>query len=902
MRRIDVIYQALTELEFPDKGISAFKLSDYLKMDRANVSRYLNQLCNERRIRKIDGRPVLYCLVREAKPDNRRNQSHSCLELMVGAELSLQISIQQAKAAILYPPRGLHTLILGETGVGKSMFAEFMYQFAVESQVIGEDAPFVRFNCADYADNPQLLLAQIFGVKKGAYSGADSDKEGLMKKADGGILFLDEIHRLPPQGQEMLFTFIDKGYFRPLGETQKLVPAAVQIIAATTEEPQSYLLKTFTRRIPMTITLPPLRERSLKERYLLVEEFIRTEAKRIGTEVYITKSALTSLLLYDCPHNTGQLKSDIQLACAKSFLNFKAQKRDYILIEQADLHQRVKRGLLKLQEKREEINDLLQDKGDILFFYQQEDGGLSEYVSEEDYGSEYFYDIIEKKLNKLKEEGLYEQQINDILNIEIENYFKKYLSDLPAKFRKEEIAKVVNRQIVNMVEEILTFAQTRLNKEFDEKVYYGLALHLHKSVERIRHGAKIYHPKLNLIRTQYADEFLTAIEIARLIDARLEIETPLDEIGYLTMFLASDCYQIKSREDGKVGVLVIMHGQATASSMCHVANSLIGGEYAQALDMPLNMKPEKMYEQAKQKVLQMDAGKGVILLIDMGSLNNFGEMLREETGIRTRIIDMASTPVVIEACRKTIAGCSLDSIYFSCQELSRYRIQTNTKKQNYNKFLIITACFTGDGAAERLKEVIQKQLNSKWGIHVAPLTLLDHNDFFAKVQLLNKEYQIVAVVSTVNIFIENVPFISASEILAGEGIAKLETLLSEEQEYLKIKKSLRTHIKSAPVETLIEDIRKIIRRIEQELNLLISQDVKMGMILHISFMVDKLRNSDSQSQSVFADLPAYCSQYGKEFSIIQETLKILEKNYQIHITQDEIAYIVRMVVENSDSV
>ena len=127
---------------------------------------------------------------------NKTISSNNSLDMLVGSETSLQVPIQQAKAAILYPPRGLHTLILGETGVGKSMFAELMYEFSKESGVIQKDVSFVRFNCADYADNPQLVMAQIFGVKKGAYTGADSDKEGLLKKADGGIIFLDEIHRL----------------------------------------------------------------------------------------------------------------------------------------------------------------------------------------------------------------------------------------------------------------------------------------------------------------------------------------------------------------------------------------------------------------------------------------------------------------------------------------------------------------------------------------------------------------------------------------------------------------------------------------------------------------------------------------------------------------------------------
>jgi transcriptional regulatory protein LevR/transcriptional regulator with AAA-type ATPase domain len=897
MGKIDAVYKALVELETPENGVTTAMLSSCLKLDRANVSRYLNQLCDENQIKKIDGRPVLYRSVKKEVKSAIMNS----LDGMIGANLSLQLPIQQAKAAILYPPRGLHTLILGETGVGKSMFAELMYQFAKESQMINENAPFIRFNCADYADNPQLVMAQIFGVKKGAYSGADSDKEGLLKKADKGMFFFDEIHRLSPQGQEMLFTYIDKGYFRPLGDTEKLVYVAVQIIAATTEDTHSHLLKTFTRRIPMTITLPSLQERSLKERYYLVEEFIKCEAKRLGKDIYINKNALLSFLLYDCPNNTGQLKSDIQLSCAKAFLNFKAQSRDYILIEQAELHRRVKCGLMKMQEHRIEINKFFKKKEEILVFSHNDEWRAANMdETEECKDGEYFYDIIEEKLEKLKKQGLTEKEINEILNIDIESYFKKYISDLPGKFRKEEIAKVVAIGIVDMVEKILNFAQTKLNKEFDEKVYYGLALHLNKSVERIRHGNKIYHPKLDFIRTQYAEEFLVAIEIAKMIDAHLEIEIPLDEIGYITMFLASDLCESKIEDCSKVGVLVIMHGHATASSMCQVANSLIGNEFVQGLDMPLSMKVEKMYEEAKKKIVEMDKGKGILLLVDMGSLNNFADMLTEETGIKVKGIDMISTPIVIEACRKAVIGSDLDSIYQSCQEMSRYRIQTNPEKRNYKKFLIITACFTGEGAAEGLKEIIQNHLGHKSVLHIMALKILDHNDFLGKIQMLNKEYQILAVVGTINIFIENIPSFSASDILSGNGMEKLESLISKEQDYIKIKNSLKSHIKAVSAEGLVSDIRNIIRDIEQSLHIILPQDVTVGIVLHISFMVDKLKSG--KREIIFQDLSNYRSLHNREFILISQALKPLESNYQIQILQDELAYIVRMVIENSVSV
>lgn len=175
---------------------------------------------------------------------------------IIGSQRSLSMQVEQAKAAAMYPPIGLHTLIVGETGVGKSILAEAMYKFMVNNKD-SETIPFVELNCADYAENPQLLTAQLFGYKKGAFTGAESNREGLIDQANQGILFLDEVHRMPPDGQEMLFQLIDKGVYRRLGD-RDLRKAQVMIIAATTEDIETSLLNTFRRRIPMVITVPPL--------------------------------------------------------------------------------------------------------------------------------------------------------------------------------------------------------------------------------------------------------------------------------------------------------------------------------------------------------------------------------------------------------------------------------------------------------------------------------------------------------------------------------------------------------------------------------------------------------------------------------------------------------------------
>lgn len=266
---------------------------------------------------------------------------------LVGADQSLKKCIDQAKAAVLYPPSGLHTLITGETGTGKSHFAEAMYDFAVETGQVDHDAKFVIYNCANYSENPQLLLSQLFGYKKGAFTGADRDSPGIIDQANGGVLFLDEAHRLSPEGQEKMFLLIDKGIFQRLGETQNYREAKIRIIAATTEDPQSALLSTFLRRIPTAIHIPPLAKRSFDERLRFVFRFLWEESRNIHKAFVTDQEVIRALTLYRCHGNIGQLRSDIRCLCANAYLEHycSGNQEQPIAVELTHLPDNVESGL-----------------------------------------------------------------------------------------------------------------------------------------------------------------------------------------------------------------------------------------------------------------------------------------------------------------------------------------------------------------------------------------------------------------------------------------------------------------------------------------------------------------------------------------------------------------------------
>ena len=346
------------------------------------------------------------------------------------------------------------------------------------------------------------------------------------------------------------------------------------------------------------------------------------------------------------------MKSDIQLSCAKAFLNYKAQRKNYIIITQEDLPIYVKRGILKIKDNREQIDNILKNTGEILKFYYKEKE--CKILGDTRGGREDFYDDIERKLQDLKASGIQDNEINQILNIDIESHFKKHIEDMTLKVNREEIINIVGEKIVNVVDYILNSAQNKLYREYDENLYFALALHLNGSIKRIQNGNKIYNPKLNFIRAKYDEEFLIAMEMAKIIDNTFHIETPLDEIGYIAMFLAANSFELENEDKDKVAVLVIFHGNSTASSMVQVANELVGINHGVAIDMPLNMSAEEAYQLAKKKVQEINKGRGVLLLVDMGSLVNFGDMIYEETGIVVKTIDRVSTPMVIEGLRKAV--------------------------------------------------------------------------------------------------------------------------------------------------------------------------------------------------------------------------------------------------------
>jgi two-component system response regulator GlrR len=221
--------------------------------------------------------------------------------------------LEQAR---LYAESEANILITGESGTGKELLAEFVHTHSGRSE-----APFVALNCSAIPN--ELLESELFGHTKGAFTGANRDRQGLFVSADGGTLLLDEIGDMPLPLQAKLLRVLQEGQVRPLGAHGQ-IDIDIRVISATHVDLDASVAEgafredLYYRLNVVNLHIPPLRER-LEDIPILAEHFLREIARRGNKEEKVlSPDALELLLGYGWPGNIRQLQNVMERLFALS--------------------------------------------------------------------------------------------------------------------------------------------------------------------------------------------------------------------------------------------------------------------------------------------------------------------------------------------------------------------------------------------------------------------------------------------------------------------------------------------------------------------------------------------------------------------------------------------------------
>ena len=857
MEAKEEIYQYIRK-HIKEDGVTAQSIAEIFGIKRNVASHYLNLLEKEGKLQKGTNRPVHFSI-----PTDTEKKAEECINMIdersaaqkevsvfskfIGYNGSMEQVIEKCKAAVNYPVNGLTMIICGASGVGKSYLASLIHQYAVESGAVEKNAPFVVLNCADYANNSELLSSVLFGHVKGAFTGANEEKQGLLAEADGGYLFLDEVHNLSAENQEKLFLFIDSQKYRMLGDSKNWQTAKVRLLFATTEDIHSTLLATFRRRIPFEIRIPDFLERSYGERFLLVSSFFQNEAEILKKNICVDSEYFRRMLNLHEEGNIGAVKSKIKVLCAQAY----SQQRE---------------EELRITTPGKESSDSFHfywnrpEKKKWMSSYQIFSNITGCFVSGMNYSK------IEEVLD------LFLQTITRRLE---ENKKENNFCEIPPFRHYEEKCR-------NSINKILKSYGYRLNElEIDE---------FYKMVIAVLFDETFFGAAFKISGYEKKKYRKYEVMISRILDAVLEdyndnVREFLQTI--LTVWLL-DKVKVKS----KINALILMHGEHSASSMASLANEMIGDYVYEAFDMPIQVHTEELIVKVNDYVRDIETNEGLVLLVDMGSLERMYDKISRNVDGDLVIVNNVSTAFALEL------GFSLfdkaDIYRITQMDMSQFNMKMQYYKGLSQKPNIIVSCISGEGIAVEIKEILSRYVNTD---EIDILTM-DYSELKKQLNRGSAEdfHNTIVVFTTTPLSSTVVPVMNVEDLVNGftnpsfpEFMLNKENVREFTNDIIKLftLKGVASRLRFLNPEVVMQEVDQVIRGYENYYHVQLPNFLRINLFLHTSIMIERVLVKEESGKIDSIDTEGINEESRKFIEVSKDIFKSIMMKYKIEISDAE---------------
>ncbi|EDW2526893.1 sigma-54-dependent transcriptional regulator [Salmonella enterica subsp. salamae] len=871
-------------------GFSAMAIADSLRQKRSIISHHLNNLHREQRVVKVNSRPVLFLPVEALRRHHRLAvrqgdyasiqalcaERQDSLELLIGAQGSLQESLRQCKAAISYPGAGLPLLLRGPTGTGKSFLARQLWQYAIEQGILPPEAPFTVFNCAEYANNPELLTSKLFGHAKGAFTGADRAVSGLIETSNGGVLFIDEVHRLPPEGQEKLFHFMDNGTWRRLGESSDERSATVRLIFASTEDLEKHFLATFIRRIPVIVKILPIAERGQYERLAFIHHFFRREAQRLHHDLSLDSEIISQLMQETLEGNVGGLENLIRNICASAWTF--GQRDDGVL--------EVKAGQLP-DRLLMEVPFTVPQAAERVMIYRE--GGVFPLVSGQHQEYLRLTENICGLCEELAQENITARTFDKLVYQNLTLYLDALMNKESPRARQDKRL----RFIEDVGKAIAAHYDLELNAEFaylTGRYLTSLPLTPVEASPSVRHVMLRWLEEAPGLAQRVAQKLLDVVNN--------KYDLLIDTLDRLVV-AAIVSNAIDATSGGKVKALIIAHGYSTASSIAGVANRLIGEKIYHAMDMPMEVAFSDVSRAIVDYLQHTDTRAGVMVLIDMGYTKEIADALLSVIHGPLVVVDNVTTRLALNVASEIALQKNIEQIAEEIVPLNQSRWDVFWPAQKKARALLVT-CITGIGTAFKFKNLMEKSQLTDFDINIIACEYTRLKNSWMAASLLN-QYEVIAVIGTIDPQLAGVPWVGIEELLGEQGYAHLSQLLSgylNDKQIALINKnmvrefSLHNVVNSLTIlnaSKTMGHIETIIAEWQNTLGFSFNNNLIISLYVHLSCMIERLvmRNEITH----YKNLTEFNERHGDFIAMVNHSFQRLKILYNVALPVAEIGYI-----------
>lgn len=871
------------------------EIEEVLQVSRTQASRAANRLVESGELIKVNTRPVLFLAkktseqyfnlelmkeyerVKDIIDSVKKIPSERIFEQMIGYDKSLSEALEQLKTAVFYPGNGLPIMIMGDTGVGKSYFVQIMHEYMIKAGILSSGAPYKILNCAQYYNNPELLSGLLFGYAKGAFTGAYESRVGLLEEADQGLLFLDEVHRLNAEGQEKLFTFMDKGTFSRIGETT-LRKAKVRLAFATTEKPQEFL-QTFLRRIPIHIYIPNMDERGIMEKRQMIEYLFSKESRNLNQVIEVTPRVMNILLQTHYEGNIGEVENTIKYACGSAIAR---NEQKQVKIQLRDLPQ-------KIYAFNHEQKQWTTFEGSNLIFSSSNEKRqvstkpkeLIHFISRLKMLYQH-YEAGDENLHELKKQWM--QQVTQFMDVLV--YQDKYASHM-----------TLEKFILTTMQEIFRELDYQTKFRYDGNFVLFFAHYIYRYVLKGETDQLILS---NGFEQFVSDNYrLAKSAINKLLpEVEKRLDLSFNEVDRCLFILFLSTLE-HAEQYTDLDAIILAHGYATASSIANVCNRMLGNATFASIDMPIEATLDDISEKVRLYIEENQVNRGLVLLIDMGSLNMIYEQLKQDIEIPILFIDQLGTLMALEIGNLIQQGKELTEIAEQMNEVMAPNVQLFQPQRSKRK-AIITTCFTGIGTAVQIQRLLYDCLEGMVDIEIIPTEFRELKEEGISPALTSK-YDLLAIIGTDDPEVLKGNFVYLETIISGDGSNKIAEIFQgilAEEDIAEINNrlvknfSLIRVIESLTIldtKKIMELIEECIQQLEIRLSLKLSNARKVAMYVHVSCMVERLiRHSEILD---FPDLEKFSYEHQNEIRVIQEVFSVLEQTYSVTVPLTEVGYI-----------
>lgn len=671
-----------------NNGIEASSISYDLKIDRANTSRILNSLWNEGNLIKIAGRPVLFLdyhliVQRYQKkyiptyiPLNDKLSSYLdvtiespylkernniSIQNIIGANGSLKSEIDKAKAAVSYPPFGLHTIISGSPGTGKKNLVLSMLNYAINTGNKNKKYSHYEIDCRTYYDNSSGLETILFGD----CLPNEKNRNGLIQKASGGFIILEHIEFLPQSFIELLGTIISSNIYISRKNGEPVPIECMFIITTTLPLNDSRINDSLVRYFPITIHLNDIDYRGTYEKMELILDVFSKEAARIGIPIKLSKDVLLCLTAKKYKHNITELTNEVKSVCSKAYMDSIETYSKQISIGLFHLPSNY------LEMSQQETNGSLSNAEMLLKIMPGEhilfdSTGFSESFS-------LFREFPSKSATHLLSQFVDEFNIDVDSLTSIENYVNENINclkncgDIQLKTLRNNIDPFVLNTVINTVTQIPRYQKLRMHEE----LLYGILLHITNAIKRMSGKTIKVDETSYLTDKMYPQEYELAEKIFKNLQNKYNFTASKKEVDFLASYLAITNQYVNKQS---VGILVIAHGQSTATDMVNYIKATCSGQYyIDAIDFNNKMQLNDCIELACLRASSLNQGSGVLIVCDMEPLTTIGETVIRNCGISCKTIHPLSLNTLIQLVKKSTSPIQdIDSLTLQNNNSSNY--------------------------------------------------------------------------------------------------------------------------------------------------------------------------------------------------------------------------------------